>query len=173
MIEETASLSHRRDLAFCNRLLSTPRFAALPAPGVLASAVKTLCSMAGIRDPREFDAWRLSDELRIRIRQVLARPAFASHRSLREQLEKSCESPCPNISEGFSRYLPDDNARIVRIAAGSLSETIEHLDRAHANHIITLQEMTELQTLARRARGAATGLIRYLQNAEAPHLPPR
>jgi four helix bundle protein len=107
------------------------------------------------------------------MREILARSGFAAHGDLREQLEKSSERPCPNIAEGFARYLPADNARFVRIAAGSHSETIEHLDRAHAKKLITAQELTDLQTLARRARGAATGLIRYLQSADAPHLPPR
>jgi hypothetical protein len=59
------------------------------------------------------------------------------------------------------------------MAAGSLSEIIEHLNRARRKNLITTQETTDLQLLARRARGAATGLIRYLQSAEPPHLPPK
>lgn len=107
------------------------------------------------------------------MREILARPGFSDHKKLHGQLEESSEGPCPHIAEGFARYLPKDNARFVRIAAGSHLETVEHLDRAHAKGLITTQEMTDLQTLARRARAAATGLIRYLQTAEAPHVPPR
>ena len=130
-------------------------------------------SMTGVRDSQELNVWKLSDQLRVRVRAILARPGFANHPSLHEQLEKSSEGPCPNIAEGFSRYLPDDNARFVRIAAGSLSETIEHLSRARAQRLITTQEMEVLQTLARRARGAANAYVRYLQSSEAPHVPPR
>jgi len=129
--------------------------------------------MTGVRNPQELDVWKLSDELRLRVRAILDRPRFADHPNLHEQLEKSSEAPCPNLAEGFSRYLPDDHARFVRMAAGSLSETIEHLNRARANRLITPQEMEDLQTLARRARGSANAFARYLQSSEAPHVPPR
>jgi len=140
---------------------------------LLAPNVLKALSMTGVRNPQELDVWKLSDELRVRVRAILARPGFAQHANLHEQLEKSSEGPCANIAEGFSRYLPDDNARFVRTAAGSLSETIEHLSRARANGLITTQEMEDLHVLARRARGAASAFARYLQSSEAPHVPPR
>ena len=126
--------------------------------------------MTGVRNHEEFDVWQLSDQIRIRLRTILDRPVFRQHTSLREQLEKCAEGPCPQIAEGFARYLPGDNAKFVRIAAGSLSELLEHLSRAHARNLITEQEAVDLRLLARRARGAANGLIRYLQSAKAPHV---
>lgn len=125
--------------------------------------------MPGVRDHTELDVWKLCDDLRCRVRDVVDRPGFARHRKLRDQLEEAAESPCPNIGEGFSRYFPRDNARFVRVAAGSLTEVLEHLDRALARRLITLVEWDELRPLARRARGAATKYIVYLQSATAPH----
>jgi four helix bundle protein len=127
--------------------------------------------MTGVRDHAELEVWQLCDDLRVRVRSVVDRPAFASYETLRSQLRESSERPCPNIAEGFARYLPRDNARFVRIAAGSLAETTDHLGRARACRLITAQEESELVSLARRARKAANGYIIYLQSAEAPHLP--
>jgi four helix bundle protein len=129
--------------------------------------------MAGLRDPREFDVWKLSDELQRRLQPILERPGFLAHARLRDQLDEASARICPNLAEGFARYLPGDHARFVRIAAGSASEIIEHLSRARRKNLITTQEMADLQLLARRARGAATGLARYLQTAEPPHIPPK
>jgi four helix bundle protein len=129
--------------------------------------------MAGLRDPREFDVWKLSEALRQRLEGILERSGFVAHARLRGQLDEASARICPNLAEGFSRYLSGDHARFVRIAAASLSEIIEHLHRARRKNLITEQEMLDLQVLARRARGAAIGLIRYLQTAEPPHLPPK
>jgi four helix bundle protein len=124
--------------------------------------------MAGVRDHTELDVWKLSDELRGRIREVVDRPGFVRHNKLRTQLEEAAESPCPNIAEGFARYLPKDNARFVRIAAGSLAEVTSHLERAMARRLITPAEREALCSLARRAHGAAKGYIVYLESAKPP-----
>jgi four helix bundle protein len=127
--------------------------------------------MAGVRTPTELDVYKLSDELARRVREVVDRAPFRRHQKLRQQMEEAAESPCSNIEEGFSRYLPLDNARFVRIAAGSLAELIRHLNRALARQLISPKEHSELRTLAKRALGAAVGYIVYLQTAQAPHLP--
>jgi four helix bundle protein len=126
--------------------------------------------MAGVRDHEQLDVWKLADALRLRVREVIDRPAFRRHEKLRSQLEEAAEGPCEHIGEGFSRYLPRDNARFVRIALGSLTETIGHLGRALRRQLISAQEHAELVSLARRARGASTRYVVYLQTAKAPHL---
>lgn len=70
--------------------------------------------MAGVRDHEELVVYQLSDELRRRVRAIVARPVFGRDFTLRDQLSDAAESPCPNIAEGFSRYFPRDNARFVR-----------------------------------------------------------
>jgi len=42
-----------------------------------------------------------------------------------------------NLSEGFGRYRPRDNARFVRTAIASLIETINHLGHAFKQQIIS------------------------------------
>jgi four helix bundle protein len=129
--------------------------------------------MAGVRDHAEFDVYKLCDEVRRRVRTLVARPAFRRELKLRDQLSQAAESPCPNIAEGFSRYYPRDFARFVRIAKGSLTEVIEHLGSALDKGLITETECADISSLARRARGAATRLILYLESAKAPNMPRR
>jgi len=124
--------------------------------------------MPGVRDHTELDVWKLSNLVRLKVRILVARPIFQRDWDLRDQLSEAAESPCPNIGEGFSRYLPRDFARFVRIAKGSLTEVIEHMGRALAKGFVNEDETNEVCTLARRARGAATNLIIYLESAEAP-----
>jgi hypothetical protein len=42
----------------------------------------------------------------------------------------------------------------------------EHLDRARAKNLVTVEEAADLQALARRATSVAKGYLRYL-NAQA------
>ena len=124
--------------------------------------------MAGFRDHEEFDAWQLANELRTRMRPILARPDLRNDFDLGKQLRRATKSPCPNIAEGFSRFNPRDFANFVRIAKASLSEFIDHMKEAEACGYTTPAETAELIVLARRARGAAVGLIQYLEHAKPP-----
>ena len=129
--------------------------------------------MAGLRNHRHFDAWKLSARVRTEVRKLLAHHGFQRELDLRDQLRRSARSPCPNIAEGFARYHPKDFARFVRIARGSLSETIEHLEDAVEEGIITDSQAAASIEFAERAMGACTRLICYLESAEAPNRPPK
>jgi len=86
-------------------------------------------------------------------------------------MRRAAESPCPNIAEGFSRFYPREFARFVRIAKGSLSELLDHLKLAVRRQLIDPETAKSLDSLTRRARGACTGLIRYLESTH-PAGPP-
>ena len=126
--------------------------------------------MTGFRNPEEMDVWKLSNQVSLRVREIVDRATFRRYQTLREQMEEAAEGPCSHIQEGFARYLPADNARFVRMAAGSLGELIRHLDRARARQLLSPAEHTEVRILTKRALGAAIGYINYLQTADAPHL---
>jgi four helix bundle protein len=128
--------------------------------------------MTGVRDHTELDAWKLCDELCDRVHAITARPTFRDFK-LKDQLNTAVESPCPNIGEGFSRYYPLDNARFVRVAKGSLTEVIEHMRNVQKKGFATGQECDEICLLARRARGAVNGYVRYLESAPEPRPPSR
>ena len=129
--------------------------------------------MAGLRDYRDFDVWKLTNEVRVRIWQMTARPGFREHLWLRTQLRKAANSACANGGEGFSRYRPREFARFLDIVKGSLTEIIEHMDDVLALQLGSKAEVDEISVYCRRARGAATGLIRYLRSINAAFEPDR
>jgi four helix bundle protein len=128
--------------------------------------------MAGFRDHTELDAWQLSDAVQIEVERLVSSPGFSRYPRLKDQMQRAAESPCPNIAEGFSRYYPRENARFVRIAKGSLSELLDHLKLAVRRRLIDPATAKSLESLTRRARGACTGLIRYLESTD-PNGPSR
>ena len=124
--------------------------------------------MAGARDHTEFDTWKLSDELRREVNRLVGLRPLRFKPRLFEQILDASESACSNLAEGFSRFQPRDHARFVRISKGSLSEVIDRLRAAVQRRLFTKEEIVTADSLARRARGACNGLIRYLETAEAP-----
>jgi four helix bundle protein len=123
-----------------------------------------------VRDHTELDVWKLCDELSDRVHQVTGRPTFTDEK-LRNQLNEAADSPCPNVGEGFSRYYPRDNARFVRVAKGSVTEVIEHMTKVRKRGYATVEECDSIVRLARRARGAITGYLLYLESARSPQPP--
>ena len=124
--------------------------------------------MAGVRDHTELNVWKLCDQLRVVVRPILDRPRLQADRTLWSQIDRAVERPCPNIAEGFSRYFPRDFARFTQIAKASLSELVDHMETAEAKGITSAEETAAIVTLAKRARGAATRLIQYLETAKTP-----
>jgi four helix bundle protein len=123
-----------------------------------------------VRDHTDLDVWKLCDELSDRVHEITARPTFTDE-TLRGQLNEAADSPCPNVGEGFSRYYPRDNARFVRVAKGSVTEVIEHMAKVRKRGYATAEECDEICVLARRARGAITGYLLYLESARSPTPP--
>ena len=112
--------------------------------------------MSVARDHTELDVWKLSDELRSEIYRLVAGRALRAAPDLCRQLTRAAESACANIAEGFSPYLPGD------------MEIIEHLTSAVRRQLLTDRDVDTAVMLARRARGACTKLIVYLESAKAP-----
>jgi four helix bundle protein len=107
--------------------------------------------MATIKHHQDIVAWQLANELKIRVLKIIARPSVARHFKFCDQIRDSSRSAPANISEGFWRYRPRDNARFVRIALGSLGETANHLNDGFEENYIEEKEYQELAKLARRA----------------------
>jgi four helix bundle protein len=127
--------------------------------------------MAGARDFTELQAWQLADQVRVEIDRITGTSAFRRHPKLREQLLDAADSACSNTAEGFARFKPKDFARFVRISRGSLSEILDRLISARRRGLINEEDFQRISSLARRAKGACTGLINYLDSAEEP--PPK
>ena len=98
---------------------------------------------------------------------IVARPSVARHFKFCDQIRTSSRSGPANISEGFWRYRPRDNARFVRIALGSLGETANHLNDAFAENYIGEEEYKEI------AKASPPRLVDHDCVAHASHDVPR
>jgi four helix bundle protein len=120
--------------------------------------------MTAIRSHEELDAWRLSDALEDRVYEITSRPAARTDFDFCDDARRAARSAPANLAEGFHRYRPRDNARFVRIAIGSLGETMNHLRHAWKRKYITDEEHRDWVVLAKRARGASTSWLAYLDS---------
>jgi four helix bundle protein len=120
--------------------------------------------MAGLKSHEELDAWKLSDTLEDRVYEITARSSARGDFDFCNDIRRSARSAPANLSEGFHRFRPRDAARFVRIAIGSLGETINHLRHAWKRKYITDEEHNDLVVLAKRARGASTAWLAYLDS---------
>ena len=125
--------------------------------------------MAGWKDFTEIAAWQHARALKLQVDALLRKPAIASQFKFRSQVADAARSGPRNIAEGFARFSNKDFARLVRIAKASESEVVNHLIDAFEQGLITEDELASTQYLARRAMGAAIGLIRHLETTSQPN----
>jgi four helix bundle protein len=142
----------------------------VPRFGELAWPVPLCNTMPTIHHHEDLVAWQLAAELKKRVLGIIARPSMARHFKFCDQIRDSSRSGPANLAEGFWRYRPRENARFVRIALGSLGETLNHLHDAFTEKYIDENEYLDLRAIAERALKAATAWHDYLDNC--PDKPP-
>ena len=119
--------------------------------------------MSGVQRFEDFDCWKLSNELKLALYELLERPHVRIHREFCEDVRDAAKSAPANIAEGFGRRSDKEFARFLDIARGSLNECRNHIGDARDRHYIGEQERSVLDSLASRALGAVAGLQRYLR----------
>jgi|SRR5438128_999399 len=77
---------------------------------------------------------------------VIAWDSFAKD-TVGKQIVRSADSIGANISEGSGRGSLQDNRRFVRMARGSLYETIHWLRRSYVRKLLSQPEVKQLRTL--------------------------
>jgi four helix bundle protein len=123
----------------------------------------------GVRSFTELDAWRLSNELKLGVYDLIRPEQVKRDLEFRNQIRNAAASAPRNIAEGFGRYNPKEFSQYLRVANGSLMEVSNHLHDGKDRGYFYATDVERLQTLAKRASGAVTALIRYLMRAKAPN----
>ncbi|MEO8682707.1 MAG: four helix bundle protein, partial [Vicinamibacterales bacterium] len=129
--------------------------------------------MAGFRRFEDIEAWQLATELKQLADALLAKPEVTHRLKFCDQLSDSARSGPRNIAEGFARFKHKEFAYFVRIAKGSESEVLNHFIDAREQQLLSDQEFSQVESIAKRAMGAATGLIRFLESTPDPPWPKR
>jgi four helix bundle protein len=120
--------------------------------------------MSTLNSHEDLDAWRLATELKEWVFRIIKRPQVARDFKFCDDIKRSARSAPANLSEGFWRYRPRDNAKFVRVALGSLGETHNHLRDAFTEKYIDENEYKGIRALNERALKAAVGWHTYLMS---------
>ena len=80
-----------------------------------------------------------------------------------DQVIRAARSVTANIAEGFGRHHPQENLQFCRQPRGSLVETLEHLNTARDEKLITQELYDSLRVQWNMAKSLLAGYIRYLE----------
>ncbi len=115
----------------------------------------------------ELRAWQTCNAYKLAVYRVCDDGPLSRDWEKRRQLEESVSGPPAHIAEGFGRFNPPEFARFTVIARSSLMESQNHLRDAVDKKYITEATRLEMDALAEEALREVTGLMEYLQSAEA------
>lgn len=123
--------------------------------------------MAAYNDVTNIPAWKLAHQMNLRVELFLHCPEFRRHFICCEQLRDAARSAPRHIEEGHGRLKRRDFADSVRLAKSSEAVVLDHLIQAHAQRLITTDELIINRRLVKRAMRTASALIRYLESTAA------
>ena len=90
---------------------------------------------------------------------------------LKDQIIRATRSVPANIAEGYGRYHHQENLQFCRIARGSLSEVLEHLNVALDEEYMTEKQYSCLRQLLEEAWRILNGYIAYLKKCASSGVP--
>ena len=116
----------------------------------------------GAKNYRDLDAWRLADQIRLKVIAVTASNPASGDFKFSNQIRESSSSVPADIAEGFARRSPRDFARFLSIAKGSLLETQDRILDGAERRYISEHDAIELMQLTARCDRVITRLRAYL-----------
>jgi four helix bundle protein len=112
--------------------------------------------------------WQLADRLRGEVFPFTDAVQVSRDFKYCTQICESSRSAARNIAEGFGRFFPKEFRSCLRIAAGPLHETKNHLHEGLRRHYLSPAKHQDLVRLTLRAIKANNRLIAYLSKAHPP-----
>lgn len=101
----------------------------------------------GRPDFEELEVYRLAEKLANEIWHIVKEWDSFAKDTIGKQIVRSADSVCANIAEGRGRYNFQDNRRFVKIARGSLYETISWLRLAYSRQLLTSEQVDKLKPI--------------------------
>jgi four helix bundle protein len=98
-------------------------------------------------DFEDLDVYKLAEKLANQVWFIVKGWDCFTKDTIGKQLVRAADSVCANIAEGRGRYNYQDNRRFVKIARGSLYETISFLRMAYARKLLTVEQVNRFQPI--------------------------
>ena len=127
--------------------------------------------MGKLQTFEELRVYQEACDLRRRISTLVR--AFPGHEkfTLRDQIVRASRSVPANIAEGYGRHHHQENIQFCRVARGSLSETLEHLNCARDEEYLTVEEYGSLRASLERTWHTLNGYMAYLKKCKKDGCP--
>ena len=101
----------------------------------------------GRPDFENLRVYQLAEQLANEIWKIVTTWEYFSKDTLGKQIVRSADSIGANIAEGNGRYNSKDNQRFVKIARGSLYETIHWLRLACYRKLVTTEQVNKIKPI--------------------------
>jgi four helix bundle protein len=98
-------------------------------------------------DFENLEVYKLAEKLANEIWHIVKEWDYFAKDTIGKQIVRSADSVCANIAEGRGRYNDQDNRRFVKIARGSLYETISWLRLAYARQLLTKEQVSKFKPI--------------------------
>lgn len=119
--------------------------------------------MSKIDTFEDLDCYKAGRELRRTVSQWARSLPKEEQFRLKDQIIRSSRSITANIAEGFGRHHPQENLQYCRQSRGSLMETLEHLNTALDEDLLSGEEYERIREKWNQVRALLSGYISYLQ----------
>jgi four helix bundle protein len=122
---------------------------------------------------KDLAAFRLCEELMIRVEAATANEPVSRHFRFCDQLNDAALDAASDVAEGFVRYYPGDFARFLDFAISSLEEVRTRTEAAYRRKLFPPQTTSNILNLWARSNKACRNLRAYLWTVRKEDLPPR
>ena len=127
--------------------------------------------MGDLKTFESLECYKLAREFRKGISQFCKPLPREEAFRLKDQIVRASRSVPVNISEGYGRHHHQENIQFCRIARGSLSETLEHLNVALDEAYLSENDYSTLRKELEVTWKVLNGYIAYLQRCAKSGVP--
>jgi four helix bundle protein len=110
------------------------------------------------------EVYQLSEKLADEIWKIVSEWDIFSKDTVGKQIVRAADSIGANIAEGEGRYNFQENKRFIRIARGSLNETIHWLRRAYIRNLLTKEQTVKLQVIVDKLAPKLNAYLKSIGN---------
>ncbi|MDZ4873879.1 MAG: hypothetical protein CLLPBCKN_003275 [Chroococcidiopsis cubana SAG 39.79] len=98
-------------------------------------------------DYESLEVYKLAERLANTIWQIVQQWDGFTKDTMGKQIVRAADSICVNIAEGRGRHNFKDNQRFIKIAKGSLYETISWLRLAYTRNLLNTEQSAKLKPI--------------------------